>query len=135
MYNGKGTMIDIKDLKINNYVKFCGKINKLAGIDPDQIHCYLQFEDVKTKIKVKIEHLEPIPIDFEWLVVYFGFSFEKKKELPNERYVTYTLGDFKYELRYGYLCVVYHKGTPLDPDPKYIHQIQNLVYELEGVEL
>jgi len=117
-------------------------------------------KDVVVKIDAKIifdiwieaEDYEPIPITEEWVLKFGGemydylvdddeddeennFTFiEYKLILKNKRYC-YTVGSCPNGFFDFCLCLTWHRDPILLITIKYVHELQNLYFALEGEEL
>jgi hypothetical protein len=117
-------------------------------------------KDVVVKIDAKIifdiwiesEEYEPIPITEEWVLKFGGemydylvddddddeennFTFiEYKLILKNKRYC-YTVGSCPNGFFDFCLCLTWHRDPILLITIKYVHELQNLYFALEGEEL
>jgi len=111
-------MIDIKELRIGNYVlSGCNELVKIEGIiSKGNTGGYL------------LETLKPIPITAEWLLK-FGFNpFYINGKLTHYRinsyFIRYDGQDFYFELGKGMIIEI-----------RFVHQLQNLYFALTGKEL
>jgi len=117
-------------------------------------------KDVVVKIDAKIifdiwieaEDYEPVPITEEWVLKFGGemydylvddddddeennFTFiEYKLILKNKRYC-YTVGSCPNGFFDFCLCLTWHRDPILLITIKYVHELQNLYFALEGEEL
>ena len=78
-------------------------------------------------IETKIIHFKPIPLTQEWLV-NFGFINDNGTEYPNYKLSFYTCmwrdGKTNFCNNHGFIKYL-----------KYVHELQNLFYAIEGKEL
>ena len=78
--------------------------------------------------------LEPIPLTEEWLLK-FGFEYISKTS-----YSSNQAKDYKVWSRYNFTFNEiqnrwWHGNLPLEFQPKYVHQLQNLYFAVTGEEL
>jgi len=120
-------MVKSSELRIGNYYNEFG-ITKIA--DPNLILKLYQIEIAgKTAIDVS-----PIPLT-EKILIKCGFytehctSYSTKKPI---KYITYHKSSFTFNpLQNNW----WYEGKILRTQPKYVHQLQNLIFALTGTEL
>ncbi|MDD6210530.1 MAG: hypothetical protein PUB21_08000 [Bacteroidales bacterium] len=127
-------MINIKELRVGNYVKDRG--NKILRIDYFEIDKVCQEMEV-ANMKVHplteyVEHLEPVPISIDMLLK-FGFIDDSYPGC--EEQIIFKLEEF---------WILYNRRSELYGimlaervvcELKYLHQLQNIYFDLQGKEL
>jgi len=144
-------MIDAKQLRIGNYLQPTEKaikelleqemdikpksLGEVTSIDNDEIRLYID----SMEIEFYYEDVQPIPLTEEWLLK-FGFSKNENDVLqiettlmplsitlsdnyPDEKYKAWVYEDenFRYHI--------------ISDNIKYVHQLQNLYFDLTNEEL
>ena len=98
------------ELRIGNYVyDTLGKVNKI------------DLEAITYIVKEPHNQVKPIPLTEEWLLKFDMELISKITYSPKEGLLRLSNGDTK--------------GTLLIPHIKYVHQLQNIYFELTGKEL
>jgi len=102
--------METKELRIGNYVyDTLGKVNKI------------DLEAITYIVKEPHNQVKPIPLTEEWLLKFDMELISKITYSPKEGLLRLSNGDTK--------------GTLLIPHIKYVHQLQNIYFELTGKEL
>lgn len=119
-------MINIKELRIGNYLEIFGNIREIEGIFNLPKRKNMYWIKCKGLVEIKIIHFKPIPITEDWL---FNFGFQESYESGYY---------FKEELIINIELDCYLKGDFTDLHIKsigYVHELQNLYFKLTGKEL
>ena len=126
--------LKLGDLRVGNYVIFKGiKMVTLNDaneyVDYEEPHMLHQIEitpsDLKNFLKYDIQY-RPIPLTEEWMNK-FGY-----KKTPNDGY---RISKCVMWLDNGKIIVHYGMVTIIDIKCEFVHELQNIVYTLEGIEL
>jgi hypothetical protein len=138
-----------KELRLGNFVDVisnraqeiqlpCNKVMKIGGIDFFSVKLYeydKPFAVQPNVFEVRSSDLSPIPLTKEWLL---KFGFEKRITVGHS--VQYFIGknpithDWLFDILWldGYSAPFYRNGFH---KIQYVHQLQNLYYDLTGEEL
>ncbi len=126
---------EIKDLKLGNYVNVPVKEQSPFRIDAFE---YLTYTDFKIAMICDVnlhpltwynKDVKPIILTEQWLLS-FGFKQYETVVIKTHNYIK---GDFKFNSAVLWLCEF--KGVNLNRKIIYVHQLQNLYYEITGNEL
>lgn len=129
------------ELRIGNYVEvFQEGTYQVKGISRNSIYYILEFDSEDGTFESHLDLINPILIAEEWLV---KFGFEQKINFPSgilaikdKRFVGGWLGISKSLFENW----TFYKGSWIDnkvniAEIKYIHQLQNIYFEITGEEL
>ena len=132
--------MEAKELRIGNllYLAFAKKNVVVFGIDVIEIseitHNLIRFKDGINFSVSKIELFEPILLTEEWLL---NFNFELKS-MVNGKVLVYRNNMLAVSFNTDNKIISIHIGIQRIDDGKkikYVHQIQNLYFDLTGQEL
>lgn len=122
-------MMDVKDLRVGNYVKFLGEEREIIGISKtneghELARHYIEFKGI---IPVKTMHLHPIPLTPEY-AEKLGFKYLNSRTKKNTR--TWYRDHF-----FIYFGKV--KGPKMNNRfaLPYVHNLQNLWWEMKKTPL
>ena len=111
-------MIEAKDLRIGNKVDLYGSIATIETVD-------------FAGIGIAIKEGKPIPLTEEWLLK-FGFVYTDDVENLNR---DYKLQEFEIQLHLDVNDFICCNTIPNYVQIKYVHQLQNLYFDLTNEEL
>ena len=124
--------LEAKDLRYGNKLFFLGEVVTFRNVSRFRKDGVFWIKTIESVIENKSFHFRPIQLTEDWLV---RCGFEKTKEyfelFKNDEYfisynvITQQLGIFINNTR----------GIRYWIDCKYVHKLQNLIYELEDIEL
>jgi hypothetical protein len=135
--------MNARELRIGNYVKKEGRIDKVDSVDLSLAHPSRNYE---------VTILKPIPITEEW-VLKFNFKYQDRdinSREPERFYISNYFGHGEYwiELNLGsedkksFTWLNWdigggrkHVHLPIGDKLIYVHQLQNLYFALTGEEL
>lgn len=126
-------MINPKEIRVGNYVCSYSEPNKKILLDSENLHEWLH-------TGADSEHFEPIRLTHELLIdLGFYVEFEDDKEYGKSFTFKIIIGDEEIELWYfdENKDDVYNLYYPdlIDLDIRYLHHLQNLLFDILGVEL
>lgn len=110
--------MEIKDLRIGNYVYLLGSVTSITRSDFSE-----------TEYGIALDNAKPIPISHDWLV---RFGLEKfSNDSVKRKAVFYYIKDFWVgEMRNEILCYDF-----VGCEIMYVHQFQNLYFSIMGKEI
>lgn len=137
-------IIDPRELRIGNYLEYDGKIVHVTMLSMDiddeyeeQI-CFCELGKTNNEKggwnRAICNRLNRIPITHNWLI-----KLGAENEVYDEQWVLYRIGFFLFKLHQEYgLCQWGAEKQEIllgTVHYKYIHQLQNLIFALSGMEL
>lgn len=122
-----------EELRIGNIVEYREEYVSIATVSNIQNHfTALRNSEGLTKWPVDIEDCEPIPITDKILEM---LGFEKKKIVKTGVYLKYVFGEWTIEDVNEFGFFLYSETIEHLPNFQYVHQLQNLIYTVGGIEL
>ena len=112
------------ELRIGNYVKCLNESRQILGITKHNgtNETELHYAEFKGLFPMKLFHLKPILISFQWL-----------NDLRFKKYPKH------WGMHKGSVCFhennIFYKGVDIGVKVKYVHELQNLYFALTGKEL
>jgi hypothetical protein len=122
-------MIEVRELRIGNWVDEDGKHINVYAIDEDGVNGCVNPND---GLEIEYIDAQPIPLTAEWLE---RLGFEKKAGGISYDKVKLSLyiGDTILSEESG--RTYFNSWAILEHTPKFVHQLQNLYFVLTGEEL
>lgn len=118
--------MNTKELRIGNFVNDTDDtFHIVSAVYKNGIE--MEFNDLRYFIDEDV--ISPILLTEEWLP-RFGFTCETIQGNQNE-FRVYTKGQFVFNTNHGWWI----NGKSIKVQPKYVHRLQNLYFEIEDVEL
>ena len=133
-------MIDIKELRVGNYIGYYSynendiTIDKIKSIyfeDTTQIYMVELASEKYAHSNISLQGLEPIPLTEERLVEWCGYKREVENFFVNDKASACSV--FLYS--YGCKLAVGYNEYSIGEGLNYLHQLQNLCFDLTGTEL
>ena len=119
-------MIDPKELRIGNYIKIAG--TEVYGIG---IQAIIDINEQQKNKNILIE-FEPIPITKD-IIIKFGFE---KDEHYWYKYIPFQSEIILFNYKTGELIIGYgNQWYKLKKTFKFVHQLQNVIFEMCNKEL
>ena len=113
-------MINAQELRIGNTL-FSRLSKRMFNVVPLDIR----------NLNDEPDNADPVEITEQWLMDYHFEPELKNADSPNNRFMVYTKYPLTYNTNHGW----WYESRQLKIQPKYIHKLQNLWYELTGEEL
>jgi hypothetical protein len=122
--------MEVRDKMIGNLVERDGNVLEVVRIANNAIHCETLI--ISKGLKTNSGRIIPMPITLE-LLDKLGFTIENKPNEDIEYYYKKSRFNIVYKTHFNiyYFCI----DNIVLKKVKYIHEVQNLFYLLENVEL
>ncbi len=128
----KTNSMNAHEFRIGNYIVVDGAIALILAVDSDGTEAVVETLTTKdNRIKTKISKIKPVPLTPQLLHENCQFDKSGKYNIGLDDYLYFL------EFKEGYISLLDRKGQVMIRfmDIRNLHQLQNLVYALKGIEM
>lgn len=123
-------ILDVKELRIGNYINYAYFPNNLESIEPvlvsGIIETHISYKEDNKEFTYQIEEFRPIPLTEEILI---KAGFEKGSVFIDDLEISVNIKNNLLTIQQN----GEHFGVQIDIE--YLHQLQNIIFDLIGKEL
>lgn len=126
--------MEAQELRIGNYVNYQGIVQKIHSLNMNEVRLgELAFDDFSHRVENSIP--KPIPLTEEWLVNFGWVEGEYDGQYVYEISLKFGVLILIYELDVEIFFIEWCSEVLEIEEIKYVHQFQNLCYELTKKEM